>query len=293
MDLLIILCVGLFAGVISGIIGTGSSVMLLPFLAYAYGPKAAVPIMAVAALMANASRILVWWREIDRRAFAVYALTGAPAAVLGARTMLVLPPHGVDAVIGVFFLTMVPARHWLSAHLIRLRLSHLMLAGAAIGFLTGVVVSTGPLSVPVFIGYGLTKGAFIGTEAAASLAIYLTKVATFQNVGALPYDDLMRGLSVGATLMLGAFIAKPYVLRLAPETFRRVMDGLMLVAGVSLLWNAAVQSRPQDAHHPPAGAGTMILENPSEKRDAPTYSLLYDARQPAKGMTSECGEQPE
>lgn len=239
MDLLLILIVGLVAGVISGIIGTGSSIMLLPILAYAYGPKAAVPIMAVAAVMANASRILVWWREVDLRAFAVYALTGAPAAVLGAHTMLILSPRAVDAAIGIFLLAMVPTRRWLSSRLIRLQLYQLALAGGAVGFLTGIVVSTGPISVPVFMGYGLVKGAFIGTEAAASLAIYLAKVATFHDAGALPSVDLSRGLSVGASLMLGAFIAKPFVLRLAPETFRFVMDGLMVVAGTCLLWNAA------------------------------------------------------
>jgi len=39
-----------------------------------------------------------------------------------------------------------------------------------IGYLTGIVVSTGPLSVPLFLFYGLTKGAFLATEAASSLA---------------------------------------------------------------------------------------------------------------------------
>ena len=48
MSLLFILAVGLVAGIVSGIIGTGSSIMLVPVLAYVYGPKEAVPIMAVA-----------------------------------------------------------------------------------------------------------------------------------------------------------------------------------------------------------------------------------------------------
>ena len=59
MGLLLILAIGLFAGVFSGIVGTGSSIMLVPVLSYVYGPKAAVPIMAVAAVMANISRVLV------------------------------------------------------------------------------------------------------------------------------------------------------------------------------------------------------------------------------------------
>jgi hypothetical protein len=102
MGLLLILGIGLFAGVVSGVIGTGSSIMLLPVLAHVYGPKTAVPVMAVAAVMANISRILVWWRQVDWRACAAYAATGVPAAVLGARTMLVLPPRAVDAAMGCF-----------------------------------------------------------------------------------------------------------------------------------------------------------------------------------------------
>lgn len=65
MELILILIIGLLAGTISGIIGTGSSIILVPVLAYVYGPKEAVPIMAVAAVMANISRILAWWRDVD------------------------------------------------------------------------------------------------------------------------------------------------------------------------------------------------------------------------------------
>src|SRR6188768_1670618 len=86
-----VLLVGLVAGAVSGVIGTGSSIMLLPVLVYAFGPKQAVPIMAVAAVMANLSRVLMWWRVVDWRAFAAYAIPGAPAAALGARTLLQLP----------------------------------------------------------------------------------------------------------------------------------------------------------------------------------------------------------
>ncbi|MEP7455957.1 sulfite exporter TauE/SafE family protein [Phyllobacterium sp. SB3] len=238
MGLVFILVVGLLAGVVSGIIGTGSSIMLVPVLAYFYGPKEAVPIMAVAAVMANVSRILAWWREVDVRAFLAYAVGGVPAAAIGARTMLVLPPRAVDLAIAVFLLAMIPARRWLAAHLVKLRLPHLAFAGIAIGFLTGIVASTGPASVPVFLGYGLTKGAFIGTEAAASLAVYVTKTLTFQGSGALPIDDILKGLTVGASLMLGSFIAKPFLLRLPAETFRHIMDALLLTSGISLLWGA-------------------------------------------------------
>ena len=230
--------IGLVAGTISGIVGTGSSIMLVPVLVYAFGPKQAVPIMAVAAVMANLSRVLAWWREVDWRACAAYSLPGIPAAALGARTLLVLPPGAVDIAIGSFLIAMVPVRHWLARHELKTTLWQLALGGAVIGYLTGIVVSTGPLSVPLFLFYGLTKGAFLATEAASSLGLYLSKSATFQHFGALDADVAVKGLIAGASLMSGAFIAKRFVLTLKPDVFRLIMDGIMIAAGLSMLWNA-------------------------------------------------------
>ena len=239
MNFIFVLAVGLVAGTISGIIGTGSSIMLVPVLVYEYVPKQAVPIMAIAAVMANLSRILAWWREVDWRACAAYSVSGIPAAALGARTLLALPSHTVDVAIGLFLIAMVPLRHWLARHQLKLSLWHLAFGGAVIGYLTGIVVSTGPLSVPLFLFYGLSKGAFLATEAASSLGIYVSKSVTFQQFGALTPDVAIEGLIAGSSLMSGAFIAKRFVIRLEPEMFRRVMDAIMIAAGLSMLWNAA------------------------------------------------------
>jgi uncharacterized protein len=104
MDVLffLVLIVGLCAGALSGIIGTGSTIILLPILVYQFGPKQAVPIMAVAALMSNIGKVMAWWRHIDWRAFAAYSITGVPGAALGARTLLILPSRLVDIALGMF-----------------------------------------------------------------------------------------------------------------------------------------------------------------------------------------------
>jgi len=238
LDFLFVLAVGLIAGTISGIVGFGSSIMLMPVLVVVFGPLQAVPIMATAAVMANLSRILVWWREVDWRACAAYSVTGIPSAALGARTLLVLPPRIVEGALGAFFILMIPARRWLASHHLRLNRWHLAAVGAVIGFLTGIVVSTGPITAPIFLAYGLVKGAFLATEAAGSLAVYLTKVAVFRNFGALPIDSLVKGLIIGSSLMAGSFLAKGFVLRLPPERFRLLMDALLLLSGVAMLWAA-------------------------------------------------------
>jgi len=234
----LVLAVGTFAGLVSGIVGTGATIILLPVLVIAFGPQSAIPIMAIVALMSNFAKITSWWRDIDWRATAAYALGGIPGAALGARTMLSLPPRVVDIALGSFFLVMIPGRRWLAARNYRIGPWILVPAGLAIGFLTGIVVSTGPITVPLFSAYGLVKGGFIATEAAASLAVYVSKAVTFRSFGALPTDIILKGLITGSSVMAGTYGAKLLVERLSIATFQRLLDGVMLISGVALIWAA-------------------------------------------------------
>ncbi|TAJ37648.1 MAG: sulfite exporter TauE/SafE family protein [Reyranella sp.] len=234
----LVLVVGFAAGTVSGIVGTGATIILLPVLVLVFGPREAVPIMAVVALMSNFAKITSWWREIDWRACSAYALGGVPAAALGARTLLVLPEQAVDVALGLFFLAMVPGRRWLAARNITLGYGGMAAAGAVIGFLTGIVVSTGPLSVPAFAAHGLVKGAFIATEAAGSLALYISKAVTFRELGALPFDIMVKGLISGSSVMAGTYTARLIVERLSVTTFQYLLDGVMLISGLVLLYAA-------------------------------------------------------
>jgi len=235
---LAVLALGLVAGTLSGIVGFGASIMLMPALMMAFGPHEAVPIMAIAALLANFSRVLVWWREVDWRANAYYCATAVPCAALGARTLLALDARAVEGILGAMFLVMIPARRWLFARGLRVSAWQLAPVGAGIGFLSGMVASTGPINTPFFLAYGLVKGAYLATEAVGSMAIGITKAIVFQRFDALPPETVLRGFLVGASLMVGSRMAKGFVLRLDAGQFRLLMDLLLAGAGLVLLWGA-------------------------------------------------------
>jgi uncharacterized membrane protein YfcA len=239
VDYALVLVLGVVAGTLGGIVGFGTSIMVMPALVLVFGPREAVPIMAVASIMANASRVAAWWREIDWRVVGAYSITAFPAAALGAATLLVLPTRSVEAVLGLFFFAMIPARRWMASQQWKPSLWHLALVGAAIGFLTGIVATTGPINAPFFLAYGLVKGAYLGSEALGSLAMFVAKAVTFRSLGALPLETLGKGVIVGSSLVGGAFIAKHFVRQLDAERFRLLMDGLLLVAGATMLWAAA------------------------------------------------------
>jgi uncharacterized membrane protein YfcA len=54
----------------------------------------------------------------------------------------------------------------------------------------------------------------------------------------MPLDIFLKGLIAGSALMAGTFLSKRFVLRLDAESFRYMLDGLMLVSGLAMLWNA-------------------------------------------------------
>ena len=60
IQLLLVLLLGLLAGTVGGIVGFGTSIMLMPALVLVFGPREAVPIMAIASILANASRVAAW-----------------------------------------------------------------------------------------------------------------------------------------------------------------------------------------------------------------------------------------
>lgn len=231
----------LAAGALSGIVGTGSSLILLPVLVQAFGPKEAIPIMAMAAIVGNLSRMGVWWRHIDWRATLAYSILGVPAAALGAHTLLELPAWLIDLCLGFFFWFMVLLRRYQSKAGKEISLIQLGLCGGGIGFLTGLVLSTGPLSVPAFTAYGLSGGAFLGTEAASAFLLYLSKVSAFTVQNALSAQTAYQGLLVGGGIMLGTFFSKPLVLKLTPKIYSILIDSLLLLSGAALITSSFIR----------------------------------------------------
>ncbi|GAB2983814.1 sulfite exporter TauE/SafE family protein [Amycolatopsis acidiphila] len=235
LALLLLFVLALAAGVLSGVVGTGSSLVLLPVLVALYGPRVAVPVMAIASVFGNVGRVVAWWREIRWRPVLAYSLTGVPAAVLGAHTLLTIPPAVVDVFLAVFFLAMIPMRRLIRRIRIRIRLWHMAVAGALVGFLTGLVVSTGPLSVPVFTGYGMSGGAFLGSEAASAVLLYAGKLATFGFSDVLAPPVIARGLAIGVALLAGSMLAKRIVRRLRERTFELLIDAVLVVGATGML----------------------------------------------------------
>ena len=109
------------------------------------------------------------------------------------------------------------------------------LVGAIIGYLTGIVATTGAINTPFFLAYGLSKGSFLGTEAASTLSILFTKGIAFHQLGFLNMMAIMQGLLIGVCVLAGSIFSKKIVLALPEDKFLLLMELVMLISGLSIL----------------------------------------------------------
>jgi hypothetical protein len=235
LQALILGVLGLGAGVLGGVIGFGTTIILMPALVYFYGPIQAIPVIALVATVANLSRIVLWWSVINWKVCFVYSLTAIPAVILGVNTLVTLNDRLVEITLGLFLILLIPIRRWMRQKNFYLKLWQMSLVGAVIGYLTGIVATTGAINTPFFLAFGLSKGAFLGTEAASTLSILFTKGITFHQLGFLNNTAIIQGLLIGSCVLVGSIFSKKIVLALPEKKFLLLMELVMLISGASIL----------------------------------------------------------
>ena len=235
LQALVLGVLGLSAGVLGGVIGFGTTIILMPALVYFYGPIQAIPVIALVATVANLSRIFLWWSVINWKVCFVYSVTAIPAVILGVNTLVTLNDRLVEITLGLFLIFLIPIRRWMRKQNFYLKLWQMSLVGAVIGYLTGIVATTGAINTPFFLAFGLSKGAYLGTEAASTLSILFTKGITFHQLGFLNTTAIIQGLLIGSCVLVGSIFSKRIVLALPEKKFLLLMELVMLISGISIL----------------------------------------------------------
>lgn len=231
-----LLAIALIASTVAAVTGFGGAAVLLPVLVAVFGMRAAVPILTVAQLFGNGSRVWFNRRELNWRVVGWFALGGIPMAILGGYLFASAPPVGLTRVLGVFLLLIVVWRHFRP----RLKRSFPAPVFVAIGggssFLSALLGSVGPLMAPFFLAYGLVKSAYIGTEALSTVIMHATKLIAYGQAAVLNWHDALFGLALGPVMILGSFLGKRIVDRLSESAFTTIIEGVLIVAGLVFLF---------------------------------------------------------
>ena len=209
-DILVVAAIGgaaLAASILAAVAGFGGAAVMLPVLVWAFGIRDAVPILTIAQLMGNLSRV---WFNRGELSFPVvnwFGLGAIPAAVVGGIVFATAPIGALVRVLGLFLLLMIAYRHspWGRT---RIGLRGFLPLGAISGVISAVVGVVGPFMAPFFLSYGLVSGAYIGTEALATVMMHITKLGVYGGYSLIDADIALVGVAIGSVMFMGSYLGK-------------------------------------------------------------------------------------
>jgi uncharacterized membrane protein YfcA len=222
-QLALIAAMALVASVVGGVAGYGTGALLPLVLVPIVGPEPVVPILSLSALFTNSSRMAAFRRLVDPRRAAIALAAAVPTCALGAWGYSQLSGRGALIVIGGMLVATVPLRRLMKARGLKL---------------SGGTVGAGILLLSLLMAAGLEGAAVVATDAAISIGIGLTKLATFGLAGAVTAQVVAVALLIGCVAFPGAFLAKALVDRMPVHLHTALLDAIVAVGGAVMIVNA-------------------------------------------------------
>jgi uncharacterized membrane protein YfcA len=220
--------------VLSAVAGFGGGVLLLPVFTALFGLRVAVPVLTLAQLASNGSRAWLNRRELCWPPVRWFALGAVPCAVAGGLVLARAPLPVLQRALGAFLIVLVLWRR-LDPHPRKPPDRAFTAVGAASGAGSALLGSVGPLTAPFFLAYGLTRAAYIGTEAVSALTLHLSKLAAYGAGDLLTARVLVLGAALTPATIAGSWTGRRVVGRISDRVFVLLVEAGLIVAGVLLL----------------------------------------------------------
>jgi uncharacterized membrane protein YfcA len=237
-QLILLAAAALVASTLSAVAGFGAAAILLPILVGFFGVREAIPILTVAQLIGNLSRVVLNRHEIAFPVVRWFALGAIPAGILGGLVFAAAPVPALTRLLGAFLLAVVAWRHLRPRPPRRFGAPVFAPIGAGFSFFSAILGSIGPLMAPLFLAYGLVKGAYIGTESLSTVVMHTTKLVAYGGTSLLTPAAAGVGLALGPMMIAGSVIGKRVLDRLPEQIFIAIIEATLVVSGFIFLLGA-------------------------------------------------------
>src|SRR5574344_2757373 len=235
MMYIILILVGLAAGLLSGSVGFGGGMIILPVITYFYGVEVAVPISTIAQLLSNLSRAAIGYKDIHWNKVGLFLLLAAPLTAVGAYGFAIVPKQAMTRVLCIFLIIFAIVKLTGKIKLPENKATALM-GGGITGLTNGLLGISGPISSAVFMTFGLTPISYIASEAAAASAMHIIKTCMYGKLDLINESIFLNGLFIGCAMMLGNFIAMRFVRTVNKKRYQKIIAAVMILVSLWLMF---------------------------------------------------------
>ena len=230
----ILIVVGLAAGLLSGSVGFGGGMILLPVITYFYGVEVAVPVSTIAQMLSNLSRVVMGWKEIDWRAVGMFLLLAVPFTALGAVGFAKVP-KGPMTIVLCSFLIVFAVMKLMGKMRLPHRPSTMVVGGGVTGLVNGLLGISGPLSSAVFLTLELAPVSYIASEATTAAVMHIVKAIVYGKLNLMSDSIFLSGCGIGCAMILGNFIAMRFIRNVNKKLYQKVVAGIMIAVSLWLI----------------------------------------------------------
>lgn len=230
----ILIVVGLAAGLLSGSVGFGGGMILLPVITYFYGVEVAVPVSTIAQMLSNLSRVVMGWKEIDWRAVGMFLLLAVPFTALGAFGFAKVP-KGPMTIVLCSFLIVFAVMKLMGKMRLPHRPSTMVVGGGVTGLVNGLLGISGPLSSAVFLTLELAPVSYIASEATTAAVMHIVKAIVYGKLNLMSDSIFLSGCGIGCAMILGNFIAMSFIRNVNKKLYQKVVAGIMIAVSLWLI----------------------------------------------------------
>lgn len=225
---------GFLAAAISGAAGFGGALLLLPLLTKTVGTTLAVPVLTIAQLLGNLSRVYFGYKEITWRPVFCFIAGAVPLSILGAYSFVYVPKEIINRTIGAVIILFVCLKQ---LNILKFEPGNksMLLGGSVSGLISGLAGSSGPIGAAVFLSLNLSPVSYIASEAVTAVAMHATKTIVYGKYLDIGLEALELGLFIGLAMIGGTWIGKKIIEKLPKPIFVKMVSILLILIGLQML----------------------------------------------------------
>ena len=227
---------GMLAFIISTISGGGGAMLLIPVTSWTIGAAAAPPIINLATLISNASRLYLFWHNIDWSLTKYYVPSALIGAWLAALVFSRLDAGWIQLLVGVFLVsTIFQYKFGKVSKTFDMPKVGFIPLGFVVAFMSTLVGGLGPILNPFYMNAGLEKENLIATKTANSFFVGIVQIGSYAFFGIFTSKLWLYGLVLGLGAVVGNIIGKRFLSGMSISQFRIMLLMLMVISGLIMI----------------------------------------------------------